>query len=190
MKQRFHSSLEALGLSGGEDIAVAVSGGGDSMALVLLLEDWTRERGGRLLALTVDHGLRPESAEEARRVHDILQSRGIEHRVLTWEGEKPQSHIQERAREARYALLCAECVREKIPFLAAAHNAEDQIETFWMRLAHGSGLDGLAGMAARREMRGMDLLRPLLGFSREELRRYCAQAGIEWIEDPSNQNQK
>lgn len=190
MPQKFSQSMKSLGFDGREHIAVAVSGGGDSMALALLLSEFMREKDGRLLALTVDHRLRPESAGETQRVREILKTLGIEHRILTWTGEKPQTHIQERAREARYHLLLEECQKEKIPFLAVAHNAEDCIETFWMRLSHGSGLDGLAGMAAKRNAGGVDIIRPLLSFNRAELRDICREKSMAWIEDPSNSNHK
>lgn len=169
-------------------IAVAVSGGGDSMALALLIHEWTQARGGKIVALTVDHGLRPDSTAEARRVHDLLSQRGIEHHILTWTGDKPATHIQEEARQARYALLLAACARQNITTLALAHNIEDQAETFWMRLAHGSGLDGLAGMAESQVSDGIRIIRPLLSFSRARLRETCRAYGLEWIEDPSNTN--
>ncbi|HYD18669.1 MAG TPA: tRNA lysidine(34) synthetase TilS [Patescibacteria group bacterium] len=189
--QKFASAMTALGADTAmPHIAVAVSGGGDSLALTLLLREWCATRNGTLLALTVDHGLRPESADEAATLHDALQQRGIPHETFVWRGEKPTTHIQERARAARYELLLDRCRRDAIHFLALAHNAEDQMETFWMRLAHGSGLDGLAGMAPKREMDGVTLLRPLLGFSRAELREVCRSHGAAWIDDPSNASEK
>ncbi len=187
MQESFYKQMMTLGLSPADNIAVAVSGGGDSMALAVLLKDFCK---GRLLALTVDHGLRKEAAAEAQQVHDTLTKFGIEHRVLTWQGEKPETHIQERARDARYELMLSACLLEGIRFLSVAHNAEDLAETFWMRLAHGSGLDGLAGMAARRQVQGVDIIRPLMSFTREELRGYCREKNVSWIEDPSNANEK
>lgn len=171
-------------------IAVAVSGGGDSMALVMLMQEWVKARSGTLLALTVDHQLRAESADEAAQVHEDLTGRGIAHEILRWEGDKPASHIQELAREARYNLLLKACQERGFPMLAVAHNLEDQIETFWMRLAHGSGLDGLAGMAGLRVVEGISIIRPLLSFARDDLRSICTEYNMRWIEDPSNQNQK
>ncbi|MBU6475031.1 MAG: tRNA lysidine(34) synthetase TilS [Alphaproteobacteria bacterium] len=174
----------------GKTIAAAVSGGGDSMALALLLHGWAQNNDVKMVAFTVDHKLRPEAAEEARTVHGLLSARGIEHEILTWEGKKPATHIQERARDARYALLAEACRQRGIATLAVAHNREDQIETFWMRLAHGSGLDGLAGMEAARKTDGLRIIRPLLGFSRARLRATCAGFGVAWIEDPSNKSEK
>ncbi len=171
-------------------IAVAFSGGGDSMALALLMHDWVKAHGGELMALTVDHKLRPESTAEAALVQKTLQSRGIAHEILTWQGDKPKTHVQELAREARYDLLLDACRKRGFTTLAVAHNLEDQIETFWMRLAHGSGPDGLAGMAATREVGGVTIIRPVMGFSRAQLRATCTQSGVRWIEDPSNHNDK
>lgn len=173
-------------------IAVAVSGGGDSIALALLVQDWVKKHGGEMIALTVDHALRTESAAEAQKVGEILTARGIAHEVLThvWDGDKPETHIQERARDARYKLLTEACRKRGFTFLAVAHNLEDQTETFWMRLAHGSGLDGLAGMAASRDADGVKIIRPVLGFSRAELRATCEANKVSWLEDPSNKNEK
>jgi tRNA(Ile)-lysidine synthase len=173
-------------------IAVAVSGGGDSLALALLVQEWVKKHGGEMVALTVDHSLRAESGAEAQKVGEILAARGIAHEILThaWDGDKPETHIQERARDARYKLLSEACRKRGFTFLAVAHNLEDQTETFWMRLAHGSGLDGLAGMAASRDADGIKIIRPVLGFSRAELRATCEANKVSWIEDPSNKNEK
>lgn len=171
-------------------ITVAVSGGGDSLALAILVQEWVKARGGRMLALTVDHQLRSDSRGEAEKVQKILRARGIPQEILSWAGEKPASHVQERAREARYNLLLQACRQRDFPVLAVAHNLEDQAETFWMRLAHGSGLDGLAAMAAVRDAEGVSIIRPVLSFSREQLRTTCHHHDVDWIEDPSNQNDK
>ncbi len=171
-------------------IAVAVSGGGDSMALAVLLQEWAKTNNVRLTAFTVDHGLRAGSSDEALAVQKILSARGIAHEILKWQGDKPLTHIQEEARAARYRLLLAACRRHDIPVLAVAHNLEDQVETFWMRLAHGSGIDGLAAMAEVRTEIGVTIIRPLLNVSREDLRTVCRDNNIEWIEDPSNANEK
>ncbi len=172
-------------------MALAVSGGGDSMALAVLAAQVLAPRGITLKAYTVDHGLRAGSRSEAEATGARLAALGIAHDILTWEGDKPQSHVQARARAARYALLSAACRRDGFRVLLTAHQAEDQIETFWMRLAHGSGLDGLAVMSPRRVLPcGLVLARPLLGFSRESLRDVCRAAGLAWAEDPSNRHEK
>lgn len=182
----FLAALSAFALPKESRVAVAVSGGGDSMALAVLMA----AAGYDVLALTVDHGLREGSRAEAERVADILAQKKIPHRILSWQGDKPSTHIQEKARMARYDLLLSACRAEKISTLAVAHNLEDQVETFWMRLAHGSGLDGLAAMSASREVEGVKIIRPLLDFSRVSLREYCRAAAVEFIDDPSNGDEK
>jgi len=169
-------------------IAAAVSGGPDSMALALLARDWARARGGRLLALVVDHGLRPESAAEAALVRARLTDLGIPARILRWEGPKPERRIQERAREARYALLLAACREEGIDHLLLGHHRDDLAETVAMRAARGSGEMGLAGMPLVSEREGVRILRPLLFFPKARLLALLRREGIPWVEDPSNRD--
>lgn len=169
-------------------LAVGVSGGGDSLALTLLLHRWATEQGGALLALTVDHALRPESAAEAAGVAQTMARIGVPHRVLRWEGEKPHAGLQAAAREARHRLLIAACVEAGVPHLALAHNQEDQAETLLLRLSRGSGVDGLAGMAPSRPAGPIRLIRPCLDLPHERLLATCRAAGMNWVEDPSNQN--
>lgn len=182
----FSAAMSALPLKPGTKIALAVSGGGDSMGMAVLMEKWVKSHGGTLLALTVDHGLRPEAKKESADVAAFFASRGITHKTLTWQGEKPTTRIQERARRARYDLLLDACRAEGAEVLALAHNLEDQTETFWMRLAHGSGLDGLAAMPPYRMQDGIMLIRPLLQASRAQLRDFCRVENIPYIDDPSN----
>ncbi len=169
-------------------IAVAVSGGPDSLALTILADRWARERGGQLAALTVDHRLRPESAEEARILGGWLTSRGIAHHVLVWTGPKPASGIQEAARAARYRLLAGWCRERGCLHLLTAHHREDQAETYLIRRRAGSGIDGLAGMSAVREMPGMRLVRPLLAVPKARLAALLAAEGQPFFSDPSNRN--
>ena len=169
-------------------IAVAVSGGADSLALTLLAHDWARQKGGSVTALSVDHGLRPESALEVKQVAHWLAARGIEHRVLNWSGVKPKSGLQAAARNARYDLLGQWCRDAGVLHLLLAHHLEDQAETFLLRLKHNSGIDGLAAMAAIVEKPHMRLLRPLLGVTRERLRVTLQDVSQPWLEDPSNEN--
>lgn len=169
-------------------LAVAVSGGGDSMALVLLADDWARSQGGRITALTVDHGLRANSASEAAQVGKWLQAKGIAHTILSWTGPKPGTGVQQAAREVRYALMSAWCRDQGVLHLALAHNMEDQAETYLMRLGRGSGADGLAAMSECVELLDVRLLRPLLDVPREDLRNLLEAAGQDWIDDPSNLN--
>jgi tRNA(Ile)-lysidine synthase len=169
-------------------IAVAVSGGPDSLALTILAERWVRERGGRLAALTVDHGLRPESADEARIVGAWLAARGIAHHVLAWSDPKPETGIQEAAREARYRLLAAWCRSEGCLHLLTAHHREDQAETYLIRKRAGSGSDGLAGMSAVRETAGLRLIRPLLAVPKARLAALLEAERQPFLSDPSNRN--
>lgn len=174
-------------------LAVAVSGGSDSLALTLLADRWATRRGGDIVALTVDHGLRPEAAAEAAQVGAWLAGRGIRHRVLVWEGAKPghglkRAGLQAAARAARRDLLAAECRRAGILHLLLGHHQDDQAETLVMRLAADSGPDGLAGMAACVESADLRLLRPLLAVPRARLAASLAALGQSWIEDPSNRD--
>jgi tRNA(Ile)-lysidine synthase len=167
-------------------LAVAVSGGRDSLALALLSHGWAAERAGRVVGLIVDHGLRAESTVEAVATRDVLARHGIEGAILTWSGAKPRGGLQAAARLARYRLLRDECRRRGILHLLLAHHAEDQAETVAMRLARRSGPDGLAGMAALVDQPEVRLLRPLLGVSRARLTATLLARGVQWLDDPSN----
>ncbi len=169
-------------------LAVAVSGGADSMALAVLLHDWVCTAGGSITALTVDHGLRPEAPAEARFVGRTLRPLGIGHRVLRWAGPKPTANIQAVARRARYELLTGWCAAQGVLHLALAHHLDDQAETLLLRLGRGSGLDGLAAMAPVVELPRARLIRPLLGEPKARLEATLTARRISWIEDPSNQD--
>jgi tRNA(Ile)-lysidine synthase len=169
-------------------LGIALSGGGDSMALTLLADDWARARGGKITALTVDHGLRPEAAAEAAQVAAWCAALGIDHVILHWGGPKPLSGLQAAARTARYALLESWCCAHLVLHLLLAHQREDQAETIAMRAARGSGVDGLAGMASISEHGAVRLLRPLVGVPRARLRGFLIARGQPWLEDPSNRN--
>ena len=169
-------------------IAVAVSGGADSLALALLLEGWVSARDGGIVALVVDHGLRAGSAAEARRVASRLEALGVENHVLTWRGTKPRSGRQAAARAARYDLLCAWCRRHGVLHLATGHHQDDQGETLLLRLGRGSGLDGLAGMPSVREMADLRLLRPLLSVPKARLEAALRARDMSWVEDPTNRD--
>ena len=160
--------------------ALAVSGGIDSTALMVLFADWLRQRRADAAAhtvLTVDHGLRPESAAEARAVAGQASALGFRHTVLTWGGPKPKTGIQAAAREARYQLIFDYMTAHDIPTLLTAHTRDDQAETLLMRLARGSGVDGLAGMAPCNEAGShpgggaLRIVRPLLGVAKARLQR-------------------
>ncbi|MCG8510938.1 MAG: tRNA lysidine(34) synthetase TilS [Rhodospirillales bacterium] len=185
----FSKLMNAVGLfERNPSVAVAVSGGSDSMALCLLTDAWARNRGGRAVALLVDHGLRHESAEEAQVVAGWLRARNVEVHILTWSGEKPKSRIQELAREARYRLLGDWCRQHGLRHLALGHQQEDQAETFLLRLSRGSGEIGLAGMSAILDLGSVRVIRPLLRVPRGRLVRTLLDFDQPWIEDPSNRN--
>ncbi|WP_286192206.1 tRNA lysidine(34) synthetase TilS [Roseomonas genomospecies 6] len=185
----FAARMERLGgFEARPRLAVGVSGGADSLGLALLAQRWAAARGGALLALIVDHGLRAESAAEAARVGGWLQARGIPHAILRWEGEKPATGIQAAARAARHRLLAERCRDEGILHLALAHHRDDQAETVLLRFARGSGIDGLAGMAPVRAAGAVRVIRPLLDLPRDRLAATCRAFGQDWIEDPSNRN--
>ncbi len=155
------------------------------MALLLLAH---QEKRGKVIALTVDHGLRSDSRKEAERVGEWARARGIEHVILTWEGDKPASRLQEKAREARYHLLTSWCKANGISTLLLGHHAQDQEETFWLRLAAGSGLEGLAGMKEQSVRDGITIIRPLLKVPKEQLQTFLREENQPWIEDPSNES--
>jgi tRNA(Ile)-lysidine synthase len=172
-------------------VALAVSGGSDSTALMILAQRWMAGRETpSITVLTVDHGLREDSRTEAGKVGELARKLGFDHHILSWDGPKPQTRLQEMARKARYALLCDWCRRQGTKALLTAHTIEDQAETVIMRLARGTGIEGLGGMPIRRDLSGVMLHRPLLHLGRERLRVFLKAAGISWIEDPSNENLK
>jgi tRNA(Ile)-lysidine synthase len=171
--------------------AVAVSGGGDSVALMLLLATWARGRKEKPVVLTVDHGLRNSSAADAKRVVRWAKAAGLKAHALEWKGKKPKSDVEAAARDARYRLMGEWCRANGVPRLYVAHTLEDQAETFLMRLGRGSGLDGLSAMLWKAPLpvagfEKVTLMRPLLGTSRAVLRDYLVARGHKWIEDPMN----
>ncbi|MBB93576.1 MAG: tRNA lysidine(34) synthetase TilS [Rhodobacteraceae bacterium] len=169
-------------------LAVAVSGGGDSVALLHILTQCFAQTGAEIQAVTVNHGLRPEAAAEADFVARLARDLGVEHSVLAWEGWDQQGNLQAAARDARYRLIGNWARERRIALVALGHTADDQAETVLMRLARSSGVNGLAGIPARRTMHGVTLLRPLLDVSRHQLRDYLRRQGLSWCEDPSNED--
>ncbi len=169
-------------------LAVAVSGGADSMALCLLADFWARSCHGSITALTVDHGLRAASAAEGRQVAGWCRARNIAHRTLRWAGPKPATGIEAAAREARHRLLAQWSARHAVLHLLLAHHRDDQAETVAIRTDRSSGADGLAGMAAVVERAELRLLRPLLAVPPSRIRATLVVAGQGWIEDPMNRD--
>ncbi len=170
-------------------LVVGVSGGADSLYLTYLLNEWCRQKKRTLLAVTVNHDLRAEAAEEAEQVHEWLNAKGISHHTLVWQGAKPKTKVEEKAREKRYELLLDFCHRHKAAALFLAHHRQDQAETFWARLARGSGLDGLSAMAPCSYRDGIMLLRPLLTTPKQEIIQTLKKNRLPWVEDPMNQDE-
>ncbi|WP_224703466.1 tRNA lysidine(34) synthetase TilS [Devosia aquimaris] len=169
-------------------IGLAVSGGADSLALMLLAARWATGRGvrPRLKVYSVDHGLRPEAADEVAMVLSVAQSLGLDAQGLVWAGPKPASGVQEAARQARYGLMADAMARDGISVLLTAHHCDDQAETVLMRLAHGSGVDGLKGMTPFARMGTITIHRPLLGVESTALHALVREAGLTPAADPSN----
>ncbi len=189
LTEQFDDILERLGpFEEHPKIAVALSGGSDSLCLALLLKSWVHKKNGTLIALTIDHGLRAESCLEAQKVRTWMHEAKIPHHILQWQGEKPTSRIQEKARNARHQLLEDWCYDNQILHLFFGHNAEDQNETTLFRLFRGSGIDGLAGMSEIVEKKYVRILRPFLNVSRETLRQKLSDNNQKWIDDPSNES--
>ena len=169
-----------------EKLGLAVSGGPDSLALMLMAAKWWRPGRPELFVYTVDHGLRPEAAAEAAMVVREAEALGLPARSLRWEGEKPSTGVQAAARVARYRLMADAMERDGVAILATAHHLGDQAETVLMRLAHGSGIDGLRGMDALSLVERCEVVRPLLGVRPEVLREVVSEAGLAPAYDPSN----
>lgn len=177
-----------------DDIAIAVSGGSDSIALLYLLHDWAKSKGKNLSVLTVDHQLRDASQNEAAFVGALCAQIGLDHHILTWDGDKPSTGLSSAARTARYDLMAAYCARHSIQALALGHTRDDQVETIFMRLQRTNAENrGLSGMAATTLFSPdpachVMLCRPLLDVTRHELRRYLSNQGVDWVEDPTNKD--
>jgi tRNA(Ile)-lysidine synthase len=176
-------------LRGERHIAVAVSGGSDSMALLRLAEQWSQHRI-KISVLTVDHGLRPEAAAEAAKVAEWCAPLNLEHHMLRWEGTKPKTGLQAKARAARYDLLSKWCKANGVAYLLTGHTMDDQAETVLMRQQRTDTAESLAGIWETAIWDGVKVFRPLLGKSRADLRAYLTSLGQPWIDDPSNSDSR
>lgn len=177
-------------LSNFKTLLLAVSGGADSAALLHLVAKWQKSLadGPVVMVVTVDHGLRQNSVAEAKWVCERAALYSFEHRTLRWQGTKPRSGLQDAARQARYALMAEMAKDFPSPAILTAHHADDQAETVLMRLLRGSGLDGLAGIPGSTTWDGIPVERPLLALSHQRLVATLEDAGLDWLEDPSNDN--
>ncbi|MEA3011282.1 MAG: tRNA(Ile)-lysidine synthase [Sphingomonadales bacterium] len=188
---RFRRDLEAVAGAQPRPFGIAVSGGPDSLALLLLAH---AAYPGRVRAATVDHGLRPEGLAEAEAVALLCAGIGVAHHILPVRVEAAGEGLQAAARAERYAALAAWMAKEGLELLLTAHHADDQAETLLMRLARGSGVAGLAGVRAAGAVPGaggrLRLARPLLGWRRSELEAVVAAAGLEAAQDPSNLDER
>lgn len=171
-------------------LVLAVSGGPDSIALMWLAARWRRglQKGPRLIAVTVDHGLRPEAAREAGTVKRLAQTLDLEHRTLRWRDVKPKAGLPAAARDARYRLLTQAARQSGATHIVTAHTRDDQAETLLMRMLRGSGIAGLSAMARESEREGVFLARPLLDISKVQLVATLAKAKIPWADDPTNRD--
>jgi tRNA(Ile)-lysidine synthase len=171
-------------------IVLAVSGGPDSMALMWLAARWRRAltRGPKLIAVTVDHGLRPEAAREARDVKRLARELDLPHRTLRWTGAKPKAGLPAAARAARYRLLAQAAKASGATHILTAHTRDDQAETLLMRMLRGSGIAGLAAMARESEREGVWLARPLLDVPKSRLVATLNKAKLAFADDPTNRD--
>ena len=169
-------------IKGDVPVGLAVSGGGDSVALLHLVA----RLGGRVTVASVDHGLRAEAASECAMVAQICAGYGMSHQVLHWTGWDGSGNLQDQARRARYRLLADWAQASGVTDVALGHTADDQAETLIMALARGAGVDGLAGMAATTVKSRIRFHRPLLHATRQQLRAYLTAGGHRWCDDPSN----
>ena len=171
-------------------IAVGVSGGADSLALVLAAKEQLEPLGKKIVALTVDHGLRSHSAQEAQYVAQVMTRFGIEHHILKWNGTKPTTAIEETARKMRYKLISDWCLAHNISCVMMAHHLQDQAETFLMRLQRGSGLSGLCAIREFEILDNLIILRPFLSQKPEELKKMLRAKNLRWVEDESNADEQ
>jgi len=185
-----HAKALFAGWKAAPALVLAVSGGPDSIALMWLAARWRRglRKGPRLIAVTVDHGLRAEAAREARDVKRLAGTLELEHHTLRWRGAKPKAGLPAAARDARYRLLAQVARRNAATHIVTAHTRDDQAETLLMRLLRGSGIAGLSAMARESERDGVLLARPLLEISKAQLIATLEKANIAFADDPTNRD--
>ena len=171
-------------------IAVSVSGGPDSMALMCLLNQWVKFKSGKLTALIVDHQIRKKSKDECVNVKKFAESREINCDILTWGETKPKSRLMELARKKRYELLIDQCKRKKILHLMVGHHLDDKLETFYMRSLRKGNIVGLSSMPWIREIGNLRIIRPFLNFSKKRLIQTCKYFDYQWFDDPSNKDER
>lgn len=167
--------------------AIAVSGGGDSLALCLMM----KAAGHDVVALHFNHKLRPGADSEASWLQQTLKAQGIDCHTGQWNGEKTTTNLQQQARHARYRYFQDVCQEHGYTGVYLGHTLDDQLETFWLRLAHGSGIHGLGlPLKPKTQIEGLAIFRPMLPLRRQDLRAWLTEYGHTWLEDPSNQNEQ
>jgi len=172
-------------------VAVAVSGGCDSLALTIALNEYCRFKKIKLFAVTINHKVRKDADKEAAQLNKILSKNKIAHQILEVKWlEKPTSNIESKLREARYELLYEFCLKNKIEFLFLGHQLEDVAENFLIRLFRGSGLDGLSTISEISEYKKIKLLRPFLNITKDQLKEFLQSKKIKWFEDETNDDEK
>ena len=188
LPEQFASAMLKLGgFEAQPTLAVAVSGGADSTALMLLAGDWAKQHGGKVIALTINHGLRAKAKAEAQQVQKLAAQMGAEHHTLSIHIPNKGAALQEQARMLRYQAMEEFCKTRGILHLLTAHHADDAAETFAMRAWRGNSMSSLTGIPAIRYTKQMRILRPLLHVSKQELTQFLEDSNTPWIEDPSNQ---
>lgn len=173
-----------------EKIALAVSGGVDSMCLALLMQQYSKVENIEIICLIVDHQLRAESTQEALYVSDLLSGKGIKNLILTWEHDGEKSNIMDKARQARYRLILDYCHQNNIKYIMTGHHKDDQAETVLQRIQRGTGIKGLVAIKECSVLEGVKIIRPLLKYSKVELKNIMLENSWKWVEDPSNANEK
>jgi tRNA(Ile)-lysidine synthase len=173
-------------------VVIAVSGGPDSMALAGVMVKYAQNQNIDLHLLSVDHGLRASAKDEVKMVAEWVKAQNyskLHHKILTWDGKKPEAGVMEAARTARYDLMAEYCASHNIEMLFVAHHQDDQAETFLIRLSKGSGLDGLGAMQeVRKYNEVLKIMRPFLNFPKQDLVTFCKSENIPYASDPSNEN--
>ena len=172
------------------NIAVAVSGGPDSIALVFLLKKWIKKKNGKLIALIIDHKIRDNSKEEAQQVKNYLKSKGVESKILTVSKNKLLKKSMDQARKNRFHRIIDYCKKKKIFYLFLGHHYDDNMETFLIRKIAGSNFDGLNCMQNKTLFDEILIIRPLLNFTKDQLLNYLKTNNLKFVQDPSNFNEK
>lgn len=191
ISEKFANSFHKNFINLPKKILIAISGGSDSMALCYLAKEFAEKNNIELFALTIDHQAREGSSLEAKKLNEILKKDNIKHEIKKWQSDNIEQNFEARAREARYNIFCKYAKEHNINLLITAHHQDDIIENFFIRLSRGSGIDGLASIATKRNLDGnLTLFRPLLKIKKNELVNYLTENNKIWFEDETNKNPK